>query len=209
MSKSSELMADVSSNNGHIDIAQYSRAGHAAIAIKASQGTGYENPFHDSWSNQAHRFGLTVIHYHFCDASSIQYQIDKFRHVYHKAWRKGDYACFDIETPGLDASFASSILHLYYVETQNFPIFYTYQDDLNNQLRGTKVPGGRLWIANYSSNPLQIPGGYTVWARQYTDGSAGPEPHFYSGIGNCDGSRITAGVAKALYLRKLATRRKR
>lgn len=205
-----QLMADVSSNNGHVDVPTYSRAGHVVMAIKATQGTGYVNPGHFDQSRVAHDFGLTVVHYHYCDrGNSIEQEIAHFRNHYNKVWRNGDYACFDIEVPGLDTHYANSLLREYFNKTRREPILYTYRDFAEHNLSGVTVPGKRVWLADYSSHPVHLPKRYTLWARQYTDGSEGPEPHFYSGIGKCDGSAVTAGVARALWLRKLHTRRRK
>lgn len=208
--KSYRLMADVSSNNGQIDVPTYSRAGHAAIAVKATQGEGYVNPLHFDQCRVAHDFGLTVVHYHYCEpGNSISKEIAHFRNIYNKVWRNGDYACFDIEVAGLDTSYANRILREYFNDTRREPVLYTYRDFAEHSLQGVVVPGKRIWLADYSSNPVHLPKRYTLWARQYTDGAEGPPPHFYSGIGNCDGSVITAGVASALWFRKLHTRRRK
>lgn len=204
------LMADVSSNNGLISVPNYSRAGHVVLAVKATQGIGYVNPFHLSQCNLAHDFGLTVVHYHYCEVgNSIEQEIAHFRNTYIRAWRPGDYACFDIEVNGLTTSYADVILRKYYQDTQREPLLYTYQSFFDNQLKGVKIPGNRVWLANYSPVVIRLPRPYILWAKQYTDGTLGPGPHFYSGIGNCDGSEITAGVASALRLRKVRTKRRK
>lgn len=202
-------MADVSSNNGQISVANYSRAGHCVIAVKASEGTGYTNPDHFGQCNEAHDFGLTVVHYHFCRPGDTAAQISHFREVYNKAWRDGDYACFDIEIPDLGTSFATRILKEYLVATQREPLLYTYKDFFEKKLHGVQIPGNRCWIADYSPFVIRLPKPYQLWAKQYTDGVEGPEPHFYSGIGKCDGSEVTAGVARVLQIRKIRTRRKK
>lgn len=204
---SHRLMADVSSNNGFINIANYSRAGHVALAIKATQGTSYVNPFHQGQANLAHDFGLTVIHYHYCKPGSNPItEIEHFRHIYSKTWRNGDYACFDIEEPEVtNLNYANHVLAEYHRRSGREPILYTSRGFLEGSLHGVVVPGGRIWVADWSSKPLN----YGVWARQYTDGIIGPEPHYYSGIGRCDGSYITAGVAGVLRLRKFRTRRRK
>lgn len=204
------LMADVSSNNGPINIANYSRAGHVVLAVKATQGIGYTNPFHLSQCNLAHDFGLTVVHYHYSDVgNSPEAEIAHFRNVYNKAWRPGDYACFDIEVAGHTRAYADAILQQYFLDTQRQPILYTYRSFFENELAGVRIPGKRAWIADYSTNVLHLPSQYVLWSKQYTDGAVGPEPHFYSGIGKCDGSEITAGVAMALRIRKFKTRRRK
>lgn len=205
-----QYAADVSSNNGVISIPSYSRAGHAVLIIKATQGTSYVNPDHFEQANLAHEFGITVVHYHFVEPGDNQAQIDHFRNVYIRAWRKGDYVCGDFEVDGLTGSSTSDFLRKLHAETTHEPILYTYKSFLENQLRGAVVPGKRLWLADYSDvAPTYDKNLYKLWAWQYTDGKDGPPPHFYTGIGNCDGSIVSRGPAFALHLRKIRTARKR
>lgn len=208
--RSYRYMADVSSNNGRIDVANYSRAGHVALAVKATQGEGYVNPFHEEQTNLAHDFGLTVVHYHFCEAgNSVSQEIDHFRRTYIRTWRAGDLACFDVEIAGLDTHYANSILGEFHGVTGHDPVLYTYRDFAEHALKGVVIPGRKLWIADYSSTTLHLPRRYYLWARQYTDGKDGPEPHFYTGIGHCDGSVLSNLVARRMYIRKLHTRRRK
>lgn len=203
-------MTDLSSNNGPVDIAAYSHSGHAVIAIKATEGTGYVNPFHLSQCREAHSLGLTVVHYHFCKLGDIGKEIRNFRNTYLRGWRKGDYCCFDLEIPGSGiGSYARQILGVFYRATGHPPILYTYKAYAEEHLVGLKVPGGRWWIAKYSNGAPLIPKGQTLFAWQYTDGSAGPEPHGFPGIGKADGSIVNVGVASRLWVRKLRTRKRK
>lgn len=202
-------MADVSSNNGTIDVPNYSRAGHAVIAIKATQGDRYVNPYHLDQCNVAHQFGLTVVHYCYLEALSARVQFDHFRNQYLRGWRNGDYVAFDSErgvtTPGYSTT--SDCLLYSFTEAGHEPMLYTNEDRLHTELNGIVVPGGRLWIANYSKEPNIDRGKYVLWAWQYTDGEKGPEPHFYTGIGKSDGSIVSLGPARALNIRKIRTRK--
>jgi len=204
-------MTDLSSNNGAVNIAAYSRSGHAVIAIKATQGRHYVNPFHLSQCQEAHRLGLTVIHYHYCSLGNVAEEIAHFRNTYLRGWRKGDYCCFDLEIPGLNiGSYARELLGTFFRKTGHPPILYTYKSYAEEHLKGIKVPGGgRWWIAKYSNGAPLIPKGQVLFAWQYTDGQAGPEPHAFPGIGKADGSIVNVGVASRLWVRKLRTRRKR
>jgi Glycosyl hydrolases family 25 len=205
MTNSFELMADVSSNNGEVDIASYSRAGHVAIAIKATQGTSYINPFHQEQSIVAHEFGLTVIHYHYCgpESGNEQEEINHFRNIYNKAWANGDWTCFDIEVPAFQGSNANNILLKYHEQSKREPVLYADRSDLENKFRHVIIPGGRKWEAEWNANPI------TTWMKQYTNGIEGPEPHFYSGIGKCDGSIINSGTARRFYLHKIKSRKRK
>lgn len=203
-------MADVSSNNGKIDIAAYSRAGHAVIAIKATQGDHYVNPFHLSQCQEAHRLGLTVVHYHYCSLGNVGSEIRNFRNTYLKGWRKGDYCCFDLEVPGLRiGTYAREILGTFFRKTGHPPILYTYKAYAEEHLKGLRVPGGRWWIAKYSNGAPTLPKGEVLWAWQYTDGQFGPEPHALAGIGHSDGSIVNVGVSSRLWIRKLRTRKRK
>ena len=206
--KPSRLMADVSSNNGAISIPSYSRAGHVLIAIKATEGTHYTNPFHIGQSDRAHDYGLTVLHYHFCDQlKNIPGEIDHFREQYNKAWRPGDYCCFDIEVPGWDQNSANTLLRDFAHKTAHEPIVYSDYSYFQSNLNGIVFPGNRVWIAAYQLNQPKLSKIYNVVAWQYTDGKSGPGPKFYSGVGKCDGSIISIGMATRLAVRKIRTRK--
>lgn len=204
------LMADISSNNGPVSIPSYSRAGHVVIAIKATQGTDYTNPFHFDQANLAHDFGLTVVHYHYLNATgNREEEIAHFREVYRKAWRNGDYCAFDIEIGDITSKEVSALLTDFSRKTTHQPILYTYWSFFQEKLKKSAFPGNRLWMANYSNIRPRAPKPYYTVAEQYTDGQKGPEPHYYAGIGKCDGSIITKGMAVRLEVRKLRTRRKK
>lgn len=198
-------MADVSSNNGAINLAAYSQAGHAAIAVKATEGTGYTNPFHKRWCDEAHWHGLTVVHYHFArPRGTTGAEVAHFRGAWRSAWRKGDFLALDLEVnEGRDlAGYAAAFLHA--LEGFGHPaVLYTYRAFRDEHLLG--VHPKRLWLADYSS-PLS---NEHRWAKQYTDGANGPAPHHYAGIGDCDGSVLNVTTAAILAARKLRTGRRR
>lgn len=205
---SKNLMADVSSNNGPVSITNYSRAGHVIVAIKATQGLSYVNPYHLDQANAAHSYGLTVVHYHFVNISADrEAEIAHFRNIYNKAWRDGDYIAFDVELGKIPVGEISGMLSRFWLKTGHEPILYTYWSYFLENLHGVRFPGNRLWMANYEENAPIAPKPYNTVAKQYTDGEVGPEPHFFSGIGKCDGSIITNGIARRLLVRKIRTRR--
>lgn len=205
--KASRYMADISSNNGPVDIARYSRAGHVAIAIKASEGRGYKNPFHMEQCATAHSFGLTVAHYHFArpGARSISDEIANFRNAYMRGWRPGDYLVLDLEVvEGPNPRvYAEEFISQLERATGHPVVLYTYEAYRKEHLENLTFPGKRMWVAKYSD---PAPTG-SLWAWQYTDGVDGPEPHFYSGIGKSDGSILNWGVSFRLAIRKKRTRK--
>jgi GH25 family lysozyme M1 (1,4-beta-N-acetylmuramidase) len=192
-------MADVSSNNGAVDLRAYAAAGHAAIAIKASEGTGYVNPGHRAQADEAHRLGLTVVHYHFArpGRGQLHAELANFHRTYLAAWRNGDYVCLDLEvTEGADVAwYARAFLGA--LKGYGHPtILYTYRAFAGEHLQGVRAD--RWWIADYSGALSSE----HAWAKQYTDGQEGPGPHHYAGIGNCDGSVLNVKTALTLWARK-------
>jgi lysozyme len=192
-------MADISSNNGFVSIPNYSRAGHAIIGIKATEGKGYINPGHITQSTEAHEYGLTVIHYHYFDIGTpVSEQIANFRNQYNKAWRKGDKTAYDIEVGSWNAWEVRNLFKMYSAD-----LLYTYESFYKNQLIGLKFPAKMLWLADYGGTPSQC------LIHQYTDGKEGSEPHFYSGIGKCDGSTIDSKLALRCLVRKKITKKRK
>ena len=192
-------MADISSNNGFISIPNYSHAGHAVIGIKATEGKGYINPGHITQSSEAHEYGLTVIHYHYFDVGiPVSEQVANFRNQYNKAWRKGDKTAYDIEVGNWNAQQVEKLFRDYSAD-----LLYTYQSFYQNQLRGLKFSTKMLWIADYGGTPSPC------LIHQYTDGKEGSEPHYYSGIGKCDGSSLNSKLARECLIRKIKTRKRK
>src|SRR5690242_5534722 len=152
MPRGYQYFADVSSNNGEINVAAYARAGHCLIAIKATEGVNYINPYHMRQSEIAHEYGLTVMHYHFLTDESPQQQLNHFRNEYLRGWRAGDYVAIDSERSGRTPTKAETqdILVKCYSQTTHEPVLYSGEAFLNEVLTGIHVPGNRFWIANYS-----------------------------------------------------------
>jgi lysozyme len=199
-------MADVSSNNGPISLDHYEKAGHVAIAIKATQGTQYTNPYHLQQSETAHGLGLTVIHYHFCQPGLHDWtgELNHFRNTYSKGWRNGDQVVFDLEVKEVNntETYISVMLDAFTRFTNQLPVLYTYESFRTEYLTRLRFKGDRWWIAKYSLGQPTLPKWANLWGWQYTDGEAGLEPHFYSGIGKCDGTVLSRHQATRFLLRK-------
>lgn len=195
--------ADISSNNGTVDIGEYAAAGHALIAIKATEGATYVNAAHKAQSDEAHRHGLTVAHYHFCrpGRTSIGDELTNFRRQYLRGWRKGDYVVLDLEiaSEGEDLgvyarAFTAEIVR----HTGHPPIIYTYLSFRADHLAGVHFSGNRWWMADYTARQPEN----ASWGWQFTDGVNGPQPHTMSGIGQCDVSLLNRPLALRLWVRK-------
>jgi lysozyme len=195
--------ADVSSNNRGFNAMPYASAGHPVIGIKATESTGYTNPFHAPWVNDAHRHNVPVLHYMFArpEHGDPVGQAEHFLSVIHTDFhRPGDYLVIDLETG------SPSTVRGWYeacrdtIRRQGFhPWLYTYVSYLESS--NLVAAGELLWIAAYTSRnpagPLWRLHGYKVAAWQQTDGVNGPQPHSYAGIpGTCDGSVLNRGVLR-------------
>jgi len=89
---------DCSSNNGTPNLADYARAGHKHISLKASEGANYYWPAHASLTDQAHKLGLRVGHYHWLrPEQSATAQAAYFVHLVKPLLAAGDWLMTDFE----------------------------------------------------------------------------------------------------------------
>lgn len=208
-------MADVSSNNSIVNIPKYASAGHTRIAIKATEATGYVNPGHHVQAAIAHGHGLCVSHYHFC-RPGVTAAVDEMRHFWdtvRSVWEPGDNLHIDleveIETLGqrdLAEWHNRYCANLYRISGVDcIPYMNEYYYGLMRDY--LDAPKQRYWIAAYGSQSPRLKHGHELWAWQFTDGRVGPEPHFATGIGDCDLSLVNRGQVLADY--RLSLRRRR
>ena len=84
-------------------------------------------------------------------------------------------------------------------QTGRFPGLYTGEFFINDQLGSntdTILKKCFLWIAEYSATRPKVPPAFplfTLW--QYSDGSAGPQPHSVPGVGRCDRNKFNGDEA--------------
>lgn len=188
------LFADISSNNGGFSARAYKRAGLIMIAVKATQGTHYENPRWAGWVNAAHRAGLCVTHYHYAELdraiSGIQ-EAEYFARTIAPHFHHGDRICIDTEHTTLMtseelAAWVDAFADVMYWHTGHGLVCYASAAWFREV--GALLPATtrEVWLADWSSASEWPEGTYTRWARQFTDGRIGPLPHVLPGIGNCD-----------------------
>jgi lysozyme len=203
------LMADVSSNQGPIDVAMLHRAGYRALAVKATEGASYVNPYYAAAVDEAHRFGMTVAHYHFGVASATG--VGQARHFLnvvapHVRSRRDWLAC-DVEAqpssyqqwPQPDGArlFTEAFLHVLWDQGPRLGLLkrrirrLVYGPPYFLRDSGVRpAHGERLWVADYSGHPSLIPPGWKTWTVwQFTDKATIPGIH-----GPVDESHIRPGV---------------
>jgi GH25 family lysozyme M1 (1,4-beta-N-acetylmuramidase) len=207
------LMADVSSNQGPIDVAMLHRAGYRALAVKATEGASYVNPYYAAAVDEAHRLGMTVVHYHFGVASATG--VGQARHFLavvtrHVQTRRDWLAC---DTEGQPASyqqwpqpdgarlFTEAFLHVVWDQAPRVGLLkrrvrrLIYGPPYFLRDAGVRpAHGERLWVADYSGHPSLIPPGWKTWTVwQFTDKATVPGIH-----GPVDESHIRPGVTRRL-----------
>lgn len=204
------LMADISANNGTgaFNAGHYSAAGHLAIAVKATEGTGYVNPLHASWSDGAHEHRLGVVHYHFAhpELGNPAGQAQHFWATVRPHYRKAvDRLVVDIEVgpladwPGWLRAFDDE-LHRY--STIN-AAGYTFA---SAPLEELELRSREWWLASWGAKQpsgafRRLPGHQSLWAWQMYGGTVNPSggPEGAAGIaGRCDMSVINPAYVRAL-----------
>lgn len=200
MTPANRYFSDVSSNNGSFSAPQYASAGHTIVAIKATEGTGYTNPFYREWVHDAHEHGLAVIHYHFAlpqdgdPSAEAEHFISTVRPEFK---RPGDYLAFDVEQ-GTITQAKDWIGPAYeFVRSQGYhPWLYTF---LSFYEQGLTIPSHEYWLAAWGNERPSVRRGHNLLAWQYTDGQVGPEPHAFAGIPKvADGDLLDVSLAAQL-----------
>ncbi len=130
--------------------------------------------------------------YHFGVRGHVQDQVDHFLNTVNPG--QTDLLVLDFEPNPTEGTMrfaeAEEFVTRVQAQTGRFPGLYSGQAFLREQFgnrTGTVLQQCFLWIARYNTLLPQVPPAFstfTLW--QYTDGSAGPQPHRVPGIGRCD-----------------------
>lgn len=183
--------ADVSSHQEGADLAAYAAAGHDRILIKATEGTGYTNPFFGLWWAWAGRLGLARGAYHFArpSRSGGAAEADRFAAALKAAGGVGprDWVCLDAEDPDERdddaADHAAAFCGRMADHGHPAGLLYTgtwYAGPA--RLTAAILPAGwrRLHLATYNATGdanIPLPPGWAreqVVARQYTSSATQP-----------------------------------
>lgn len=198
--------ADLSSNNGAIDVRAYARSGRTFLMLKATEGTGYRWYGGDGLHTEAHAAGLNVGRYGWLrpDADPVA-QADYFVDAIKDLVRPGDVAMTDFEAtygaadPG-DAARARQLRAFNTRIGNRLPHIDLWVYTGNWYLAGKPACQSevRRWpvvMSDYSSyGDGQVPNPYRLnyVARQYTDRASFPG---LAGTG--DGNRFYSSAATA------------
>ncbi|GAA4538992.1 lysozyme [Amycolatopsis samaneae] len=174
---------DVSGHQGNVDWAHWWGQGKRFAYVKATEGTGYTNPYFAQQYNGSYKIGMIRGSYHFAlpDRSSGAAQANYF--VDHGGgWSRDgktlpgaadlEYnpygaTCYGKSQAAMGA-WIRDFHNTYHARTGRWPVFYTSTSwwsqcvGTSQQFAGT-VP---LWVARYASAPGALPynwGFYTFW----------------------------------------------
>ncbi|MYW89554.1 lysozyme [Amycolatopsis rubida] len=176
---------DVSSYQGAVDWKSYWNQGKRFAYVKATEGTGYQNPDFTQQYNGSYNVGMIRGAYHYGrpDISGGAAQADYF--VAHGGgWSKDgktlpgtldiewgpSSACYGLSQSAM-VSWIKAFSDEYHKKTSRWPVIYT-ANSWWTQCTGNKgdfSSTNPLWVAAYASSPGALPyhwGFYTFW--QYT-----------------------------------------
>ena len=198
--------ADVSAFQPNVNMHDYADAGHLLIAIKASEGLGYVNPYHRGQSYAAGARHVAVAHYHFARpdlGTTPAAECDHFLNAAERLLGPYDYVILDVERAtrqgwSHDPEWSRAWDQRLRNSTRYRAILYASRSVLQESDQWLAGPPLRVHDAAYGSEPDYAPPGYECVFRQYTDGVVGPEPHRFAGIGACDGNRMSFDIYKHL-----------
>ncbi|MTD58057.1 hypothetical protein GKO32_29360 [Amycolatopsis sp. RM579] len=182
---------DVSGHQGAVDWGAAWAAGGRFVYVKATEGTGYQNPQFAQQYNGSYNVGMIRGAYHFArpDVSPGAAQADYF--VDHGGGWSPDgrtlpgavdaeynpygEACYDMD-PGAMSRWLADFSNTYYARTGRFPAIYTSTSWWNRCTGGNAGFGANpLWVARYNDFIGALPaswGRQVIW--QFADAGALP-----------------------------------
>lgn len=179
-------------------------AGVAGVIYKATQGSSYRDPTYADRRGEAAAAGLLWGAYHFGDNSPVQAQVSNFLNSARpdaNTLLALDYEPNGNATMSLDQ--ARQFLTLVAQQVGRKPVLYSGSLIKQTLPQPDAFFGShKLWLAQYASAPVLPTSWQNYWLWQYSDGSAGPQPHSVAGIpGNSNGQidcNTFAGTAQEL-----------
>jgi GH25 family lysozyme M1 (1,4-beta-N-acetylmuramidase) len=194
MTRFNPYFGDVSSAQPHVNMQDYADAGHMLIAIKASEGTSYVNPYHRGQALAAGSRHVAVVHYHFARPdvnASPELEAEHFIRVTDGLRGPFDYLVCDVERAAPagwshDPAWFRKFDIYVRAHTWYRTILYASKSTLQISDAWFEDQPKRVWDADWSTDPDYAPAGYSVIFRQINDGVVGPGPLTLAGIGECD-----------------------
>ena len=162
------LMVDLSSNNGAPNLGAHYKAGYRTIALKATESNNYTWSAHAGLSDEWHKLGGRVVHYHFAQPGNPVGQADYFLNAVRPHLGKNDVLCLDAERGGIDGAFSRAFIDRVTSRVSVAGLIYGSPAFLNTN-KVQKYKGWRLWLAEYGPR-ADVPSSWQTWmAWQFTD----------------------------------------
>lgn len=173
--------ADTSHHNSNIDFAAYVNAKYDRIAFKATEGLDYVDPTFTVRWNEARKYKLSRIAYHFLrNAFSGVQQADHFLKTVLTAGELTEFDTLVLDTedetaPALALSCTNNFIERMIATGHKFGVIYSgkWYMDPQHMVAGNIPDGWRnLWVSGYTSE-MPLPIGWSksqVVAWQYTKG---------------------------------------
>lgn len=161
---------------------QVRNAGIWGVIHKATESTTYTDPTYGERRIAAKNAGLLWGAYHFVRGGSMSAQVEHF--LRYAAPENDTLLALDWEDDDVDRDDAAEFLTLVEEETGQKPAIYsghTCKEELGSQ-NDTFFGSHRLWLAQYSSEPVCQVSWDEPWLWQYSGDGTGPTPHGVPGI---------------------------
>jgi hypothetical protein len=189
--------ADVNHYHPVVDFGAYAAATTAAaLGFKVTEG-GHLDPTGNAHLAGAEAHGLVCIGFEY-GLVNVNVFLQEF------SPKEGRIPVLDFEGASISVAAAEAWIKAVKAAYGRYPWFYGHSEWIaQGSPVGTEVQNCPYWGARYGG-PLEIPAGVgRPVAFQFTDGSAGPQPHAFAGVsGNCDVNMLIIEPAE---LRALAT----
>jgi len=191
------------SHHNTVDSFEEARAdGIIAVIHKATEGATFVDAKYAERRARAKAAGLLWGAYHFGVKGSVDEQVSHF--LGNANAGDSDLLVLDFEPNPREGTMtlseAETFVQALREETGRQPALYSGQAFLRERL-GTRLDSPLsdclLWIARYSvqlPDPPKAFKRFDIW--QYTDGSAGLQPHQVTGIGRCDRDKFNGDEAE-------------
>jgi len=155
------------------------------VIVKATEGTGYINPFHAVQVAKARAEGKLVGHYHFMNGDSPEAQAQFFWG--NCGWLPGEQLALDLEAPFADAPGAADAAYRFMttlLRMSGFPaeLYVDFSHLHTLDLSAVAALGCGLWGAAYNGTGFgdtQEFGFVAIWQNADTNISGGDSNQFY------------------------------
>ncbi|ONI72990.1 lysozyme [Actinosynnema sp. ALI-1.44] len=172
---------DVSGWQGNVDWAYWWGQGKRFAYVKATEGTGYRNPYFAQQYNGSYNVGMIRGSYHFAQpaTSSGAAQADYFVNngggwsrdgktlpgALDMEYNPNGATCYGLSKSAM-TGWIKSFSDRYHARTSRWPVIYTSTSWWSQCVSGDFSSTSPLWVARYASSVGTLPyawGFYTIW----------------------------------------------